>query len=148
MTNLEEENKILKRKLSHAQQWMKKEISTREMNIASQIEEQIYAFFPVESLSHFPAYGLENIVSSEIIFRHIIDGENLDGMGVIIGYQKVIDDMVELYITKGFRKYAQKHSSISSPINTPLEKSLHSVVHKKYILSLGRIYGLLKDIAS
>ncbi len=54
--------------------------------------------------------------------------------------------MIELYLTKGFRKYAKKHCHISSPMNTPLEKSLHSVVQKKYILSLGRIYGILKEI--
>ncbi len=80
MLNLEEENRVLKRQLKHAQQWMQKEVSSKEVNIAPQIEENIYKFFPPEVLSHFPATGIENIVSSEITYQHIMEGENLDGM--------------------------------------------------------------------
>ena len=134
--NLEEENKRLKEKLAHAQSWMQKEISEKSSSQSiSHIEEKIYKFFPAEVLSHFPQDWIKNIVSSELIYSHILSGETLDGMSVIIGYQKTIDEMVELYITKWFRKYVSKHSYISSPINTPLEKSLHIVVTKKYILS-------------
>ena len=62
----------------------------------------------------------------------------------MIGYQKILDSMVELYITKGFRRYIQKNKLNHPPKNDPLEKSLHSIIEKKHILSLGRLYALLK----
>jgi hypothetical protein len=69
-------------------------------------------------------------------------------MGVIFSYQKILDAMVELYITKGFRKYIQKHSQNIPAINDPLEKSLRLIVEKKHIFSLGRLYQILKDISA
>ena len=54
--------------------------------------------------------------------------------------------MIEMYITKGFRKYIEKNNLSRSPVNSPLEKSLHNVIEKKYILSLGRLYQILSDI--
>lgn len=99
--DLKEENKRLREKLAHAQSWMQKEVSQKDKHAnISAIEENIYTFFPAEVLSHFPTDGVENIISSELVYSHILAGETLDGMGVVLGYQKVIDEMIELYITK------------------------------------------------
>lgn len=147
--DLKEENKRLREKLAHAQSWMQKEVSQRDKHAnISAIEENIYTFFPAEVFSHFPTDWVENIISSELVYRHILAGETLDGMGVILGYQKVTDEMIELYITKWFRKFIEKNWHISSPVNTPLEKSLHMVITKKHILSLWRIYAVGKTIQS
>ena len=143
---LKEENEILKKQLQHAQEWMKREIWEKKQNLEHHIQEKIYSFFSPGALSYFPSDGIENITSSEIIFEHILAGEALDGMGVIIGYQKVIDEMVELYITKWFRKYCEKNLPHIAPQNIPLEKSLHSVIYQKYILSLWRLYNILQLI--
>jgi hypothetical protein len=145
--NLEQENKILKKKLEHAQAWMLREVAHKNsMQLTEKISQDVCQFFPPEALSFLPEHALENIISSELIYHDILTGKEIDGMGMILGYQKILDSMVELYITKGFRKYVQKHDPIISPQNIPLEKSLYSVVEKKYILSLGRLFALLKNM--
>ena len=163
--NLEEENLELKRRLAAAQKWMNWEVNdakkliTKEQtqwnthnlyheNLEDIISERIYNFFPSEVLSHFPNGWVENIISSELIYYHIVHWWHVDGTGVILWYQKVIDSMVELYITKGFRKYAKKNTRTHSPENDPLEKAFHLVIEKKYILSLGRLYSVLNNIQS
>lgn len=87
--NLQEENKKLKQQLQAAQEWMSKEVASAEKNIALHktqsdtsslyhenlediIEDKIYSFFPAEVLSHFPENGIENIISSELIYYHIV----------------------------------------------------------------------------
>lgn len=40
----------------------------------------------------------------------------------------------------------QRKNQIILRVNDPLEKSLNLIVNKKYILSAGRLYGLLKSI--
>ncbi len=146
--DLQEENARLKKQLSHAQEWMKKEIKWSSHDSEESIKESIYSFFSPEALSHFPANGVKHIVSAELLFQHVIQWENVDGIWVIISYQKILDEMVELYITKGFRKYLIKKKQHISIENTPLEKSLRMIVEKKYIFSLGRIHQSLKVISS
>lgn len=146
--NLEEENQKLKRQLEHAREWMKKEISGENYDPQEHIEQKIFSFFWPEALSHFPSNWVDNIISAEIIYKHLLKGENLDGIGVIIWYQKVLDEMIELYITKWFRKFISKKKTTTAHINTPLEKSLRLIVEKKYIFSLGRLYQSLKIIHS
>lgn len=161
--NLEEENKKLKRELQAAKSWMSREVweSQKEVtlqksqtqkntlyheNLEEIIGERIYSFFPPEVLTKFPSDAVENILSSELIYYHIVQGWHVDGTWVMIGYQKVLDSMVELYITKGFRKYILKHKLSHSPKNDIIDKAFHSVIEKKHTLSLGRFYGVLKEI--
>lgn len=87
--NLEQENIELKKQLKAAKDWMSKEVQSSEKDIAlhsSQkqkntlyhenleeiIEESIYSFFPASLLSQFPSDGVENMISSELIYYHII----------------------------------------------------------------------------
>ena len=162
---LQEENLRLKRQLVAARKWMSQEVhgaqkiinrektqwdthSLYHSNLEDIISERIYSFFPSEVLSYFPSDGIKNILSSELIYYHIIHGWHVDGTWVIIWYQKVLDGMIELYITKWFRKYIKKYKLSHPPKNNPLEKAFHSVIEKNYILSLGRLYAVLKDIHS
>lgn len=145
--DLQEENKKLKEKLAHAQEWMQREIQSCENNIQEDIESQIFSFFSPEALSYFPTHGLENIISAEIVYRHLLSWEQLDGMWVVLWYQKVIDGMIEMYITKWFRKYLKKNNINPQYLNDPLEKSLRAIVEKKYIFSLWRVYQSLKLIS-
>lgn len=161
--NLEEENKRLKSQLEAARSWMKREVNSAEKDIAlhkSQkdtnnlyhdnleeiIQDKIYGFFPAEVLSCFPVDAVENIISSELIYYHILQGWHVDGTGVMIWYQKVLDAMIEMYVTKWFRKYIKKNNISSHPKNIPLEKAFYSLIEKKYILSLWRLYESLKKI--
>lgn len=145
---------------------MRREIFTQK-DLPSQentFKEKIISYFPPESLSNFPESTIEYLVSAETIFQHLIEWEKIDGTAIILEYQKAIDAMLELYITSAFRKFC--HSSLwnntgiwntwdsytdrnnlkSKNISTPLEKSLSLVLHKKYSLSLWRLYEILKNI--
>lgn len=152
ISSLEKENILLKQKLESAQKWMKSQVEEdisslhNKWAISQEIEEKIYSFFSPEALSYFPTNAVENIISAEIIYKHLLSWEDLDGIGVIIWYQKVIDGMIELYITKWFRKYIIKNNIHIPYINDPLEKSLRAIVEKKHIFSLGRVYQSLKEI--
>lgn len=149
---LKKENERLQRQLENAQKWMQAEIDEskdviqKKHDFTSEIEEKIYRFFSPEVLSYFPSDGVENIISSEYIYKHLWEWDQIDGTGVIMWYQKILDSMVELYITKWYRKHVLKHSKDIPHINTPLEKSLAMVCNKKHILSLWRLYGILEEI--
>ncbi len=150
---LEKENKRLKHKLEIAQKWMQSQVSWAKNTIQNKwgtrdgIEQKIYKFFPAESLSNFPNNGVENIISAEIIFEHLLSWEDFDGISVIISYGKILDQMVELYITKWLRKYISKNNTSPKYVNDPLEKSLRLIIEKKFTFSLGRLYQSL-DIIS
>lgn len=161
--NLKQENTRLKSLLYHAKKWMQREVQSSQKeimlqdsqedihrffskNLESMIEDTIYRFFPSDIIMYFPETAIDNILSAELIYYHIIHGARVDGTGAIIGYQKVLDGMIELYITKWFRKYIKKHKAESSPANIPLEKSFHSIINKKYTLSAGRLYEVLSHI--
>jgi len=94
----------------------------------------------------FPDRALEQILSSELIYYHFRHTPNIDGVWVILWYQKVLDSMIELYITKWFRKYITKNKLSRSAENTQIEKALQSVIDKKHIISLWRLYGVLDHI--
>lgn len=70
----------------------------------------------------------------------------IDGFAVISAYHKVLDLFIESFITNNFRKYAKKKGQTILRVNDPLEKSLNLIVNSKYIMSVGRLYGLLKMI--
>jgi len=131
---------------------MQDEVLNAKKNIAEtpitheEIQTKIYNFFPPESLSYFPENWISDMISAELIYEHLISGDKLDGIAVIISYWKILDQMIELYVTKWFRKYVLKHGENIQWKNTPLEKSIRSVVEKKYILSLGRFFQLLSII--
>lgn len=160
--DLKEENTLLKKQLEAAQKWMLREVHSAQKeieiwesqknkntfyhkNLEEIIQDKIYWFFPPEALSHFPENAVENIISSELIYYHIIQGGHVDGTWVILWYHKVLDTMIELYITKGFRKYIAKKNLSHFPENSPLEKSLHSIIDKKYILSIWRLFEILSN---
>ncbi|MDD2565448.1 MAG: hypothetical protein PHZ26_00165 [Candidatus Gracilibacteria bacterium] len=97
-------------------------------------------------LLNAPSSTLEYLVHSEINFFNFKKNPNSDGFSVISSYHKILDAFIEHFITNNFRKFAIKHDCTILRMNDPLEKAMHLVVNKKYILSLGRLYGLLKTI--
>lgn len=150
--DLVEENKILRQKLEVAQKWMQSQVLwaqnviQNKWSLAGDIEQKIYNFFPPEALSNFPSNGVENIISAEILFEHLREWENFDGISVLISYGKILDQMIELYITKWFRKYILKNNISPKYVNAPLEKSLRLIVEKKFTFSLWRMYQSLQTI--
>ncbi|MDD2486965.1 MAG: hypothetical protein PHS92_01180 [Candidatus Gracilibacteria bacterium] len=165
--DLQAENEALKKKLDFCIKWMKREIEDQIHKIAirkvtkmtengkedflKENQEQIIAsriqgFFGDILLLNSPNNTLEYLVNSEINFYNMQKTQNLDGFSVISSYNKILDAFIEHFIVNNFRKYAVKKGKTILRVNDPMEKALHMVINKKYILSIGRLYGLLKAI--
>lgn len=158
---MEDTNKSnLRKKLSHIRAWAQKDVqNAREnitlwksqkdthnffiQNIESIITDSIHKFFPPEVLMNFPQDGVQQILSSEVIYYNIIKWAHIDGISVVIGYQKVFENMIELYVTDAFRKFAKKMLFPDADWSHHMEKSLYNIINKNYILSLGRLYELI-----
>ncbi len=164
--SLIEENKVLKRKLSIAQAWMEKEVRSQVDVISEEhkqefmahqkgsykeiseedITKKITGFIGEVLLLNIPWNFMENIISAEVQYNSLEQTHNFDGLGVILSYHKALDELIENFITKWFRKFAHKKGQTILRKNDVLEKTLHSVVNQGYILWIGRLFHLLSLI--
>ncbi len=164
---LKKENEELKKKLATVKAWMerwlksqvnaisKKKINkmtwnTKESFLKKNIEEiiskQIRDLFWDIMLMNIPSAVIENIISAEINLYNLKLNPESDWFSVISSYHKALDVIIESYISKWFRKYCKKSGQIYLRKNDLLEKSLHSVVNKWFILSAWRLFHILKTI--
>jgi hypothetical protein len=164
-----EENASLKRRIATAQAWMQREIQQSTLKIASSkaikktglnadnfardnmdsiISKRIQDYFGEILLLNAPHQTVEHLIHSEINYYNLQKNPTLDGFTVISSYHKILDGFIEQFIIQNYRKYCLKNNQNVLRVNDPLEKTLHLVVTKKYILGLGRLYGLLKAIRS
>lgn len=164
---LEKENAILRHHLEIATKWMRREVEEAVHKISKRkvtkmtetgrddflrenqeaiMLKRIQDYFGDLLLLNAPKETIEYLVSSEISFYNLSKNPSLDGFSVIGSYHKILDVWVEQMIVNQFRKFAQKKGATVLRVNDPLEKALHSVVTKRFILSLGRLYGLLRMI--
>lgn len=153
--------------LAIAQAWMKREVEESSMKISKrkatkvsitdrdeffrQNQEEmnsvkIRSYFGEILLMNAPKQIIDYLIDSEISFFYLQRNPNGDGVGVVGSYNKIIDTLVESFITAQFRKFAIKRGANILRTNDPLEKSIHFVITKKYILSSGRLYALLRGI--
>jgi len=167
LEKLKQENSLLKKKLNAAQAWLErlikeevKKISKRKIskmtsnvkqsflqeNIEEIISKKINDFFWDFILLNTPSSVIDNIISWEINYYNLRQNHSLDGFSVISSYHKALDTIIEGFITKWFRKYCKKQNQIHLRVNDPLEKTLHSVVNKWFILSVWRLFHILKLI--
>jgi hypothetical protein len=161
------ENTELKRKLEVSRIWMAREVQSSTHKIATrrvgkmsigdrddflgQNQEEIIAnrirgYFGELLLLNAPKNTVEHLVDSEISYFSLGKSTNGDGIGVVGSYTKILDSLIESIITNQFRKFVAKQGAVILRNNDPLEKALYLVVSKKYILSTGRLYGLLKSV--
>lgn len=167
LQELKKENDLLKMKLSIAKIWMEREVKNHIKNITKQnlelnifnekneffsknideiVENTINIFFGELMLLNTPQIVIENIISAEILFYNIRQSKSADGLGVISSYHKSIDYIIESTITKPFRKYSKKVWQVDLRKNDPLEKSIHLVVNKWYILWVWKLFHILSKI--
>lgn len=161
------ENSDLKRKLEISRAWMVREVKESAHKIATKrvgkmssnerddflgqnqeeiITNRIRGYFGELLLLNAPKNTVEHLVDSEISYYSLGKSSNGDGIGVVSSYTKIIDSLIESIITNQFRKFVSKQGAVILRSNDPLEKALYLVISKKYILSTGRLYGLLKSI--
>jgi hypothetical protein len=167
LIELTQENEKLKHQLEVCIRFMRREvessvhkISKRKVTSMSEtgrddflrenqeaiILKRIQDYFGDLLLLNAPKETIEYLISSEISFYNLSKNPSLDGFSVIGSYHKILDVWVEQMIVNQFRKFVQKKGTTVLRVNDPMEKALHSVVTKKFIFSLGRLYGLLKMI--
>lgn len=165
---LRQENEALRRKLVTCAIWMRRQVEEQiclitrrkvtrmavgekenflEEHMDEVISKRIKEFFGEIFLLNAPKGTIDHLVHSEIAFFNLRRNPNIDGFSVIGGYQKILDACIEHMIIMDFRKFAKKQGCVYLRSNDPLEKALHSVVNRDYILSIGRLYGLLKMIS-
>lgn len=137
-------HKIAKRKVNKMTEWIKEEFL--QENQEQIITQRIQNFFWDILLLNAPSNTLEYLVHSEINFFNFQKNPTIDWFTVISSYHKIMDAFIEHFITNDFRKYCTKKGINILRVNDPLEKAMHFVVTKKYILSLWRLYWLLKSI--
>lgn len=140
----EQVHKIAKRKLSKMTEWFKEEFL--QENQSQIITQRIQNYFWDILLLNSPSNTLEYLVHSEINFLNFQKNPSIDWFTVISSYHKILDAFIEHFITMNFRKFAIKKNCTVLRVNDPLEKALHLIVNKKYILSVWRLYGLIKAI--
>ncbi len=164
---LKKENEILKTKLNIVQVWMKKEVKEQALKIAKQktsklaletredflqenfeevLVNKINDYFWDLLLLNAPKWTIEWITWAEINYYNMLKNPSIDGFAVISAYHKVLDLFIESFITNNFRKFAKKRWCTILRVNDPLEKSLNLIVNSKYILSVWRLFWLLKMI--
>ncbi len=162
---LKVENKKLKLVLERAKIWMEREVKQNVIKIArtklsrlssetrdnffnDNVEDiitvKISDFFGEIILLNIPSSVIDNIISAEINYYHLRENPIADGMSVISSYHKWLDILVEQYITKWFRKFCKKQWFNILRKNNVLEKSLNSVINKWYILSLWRLFHIMR----
>lgn len=164
---LKKELEILNSKLGRVKIWMEKEVkaqthkiakvktskltsSVKEDFISENFEEviasRINSYFGDLLLLNAPKGTIEGITSAEINYYSMMKNPAIDGFAVISAYHKVLDLFIESFITNNFRKFAKKKWQTILRVNDPLEKSLNLIINSKYIMSVGRLYWLLKMI--
>lgn len=164
---LKNEVEELKQKLWRIKIWLEKEVKEQTHKIAKSktskltktvkddfinenfeevIASRINDYFGDLLLLNAPKWTIEWITSAEINFYNMMKNPTIDGFAVISAYHKVLDLFIESFITNNFRKFAKKKWQTILRVNDPLEKSLNLIVNSKYILSVWRLYGLLKMI--
>ena len=164
---LKKEIEFLQSKIARVKIWMEKEVRAQTHKIArsktskltSSVKEDFLAenfedviatrindYFWDLLLLNAPKGTIEAITSAEINFFNMMKNPTIDGFAVISAYHKVLDLFIESFITNNFRKFAKKKGQTILRVNDPLEKSLNLIVNSKYIMSVGRLYGILKMI--
>lgn len=164
---LKKEVEILQSKIARVKIWMEKEVKAQAHKIAKSktskftsdvkedfinenfeevIASRINSYFWDLLLLNAPKGTIEGITSAEINYYNMMKNPNIDGFAVISAYHKVLDLFVESFISNNFRKFAKKKWQTILRVNDPLEKSLNLIVNSKYIMSVGRLYGVLRMI--
>jgi hypothetical protein len=151
IAELEKYNKELLSKLENASEWMQRSIEEKKRLIENDesshiaIKERYDTFFGEHIIESINADVFDDILSSETLYYHLLHDSELDGTGIIIGYNKAVDITLEYVLTKPFRSFARKKSKNICQSHRPEERFLYEVIYEGYSISIGKLYGILKE---
>lgn len=160
------ENTELQARLALAEKWMRREVqsairlaqeksvkkSTRK-NINSVFQEEWVDIITTRILSLFgehlkfaPKFTLERLIDAEIYYETLQRYPSMDGLPVVLAYQKILDAWIEENLIHDWRnKNMWRVESGKWRINdTGIENDLRNILFKNYTLSIGRLYQILK----
>lgn len=177
------ENTILRARLELAERWMQREVQRAMQEIQTQsvksqarkhfanlleeegtdiIASRIYDTFG-DSLQSAPEFTLERLIDAEIYWQTLQKYPTMDGLPVILAYQKILDAWVEEKLIRDFRFHHRDQSEMkrgdSDIMNMRtglphfskwqrqdgLERDIQNIITKKYTLSIGRLYQILEQ---
>lgn len=159
--DLIQENISLRSRLDLALGWMKREIKTAKNNIQKKqvqsvtrkhfsnlfeqegidiIVRRIHSVFG-DSIKNAPEYTLERLIDAEIYWQTLQKYPIVDGLPVILAYQKILDAWIEENLVASFR-IAMKDTRYSVQ-DSSLDRDIQNIIIKKYTLSIGRLYQIL-----
>ncbi|NRH20426.1 hypothetical protein HOO68_00060 [Candidatus Gracilibacteria bacterium] len=174
--DLIQENISLRSRLDLALGWMKREVKTAKNTIQKKqvqsvtrkhfsnlfeqegidiIVRRIHSGFG-DSIKNAPEYTLERLIDAEIYWQTLQKYPTVDGLPVILAYQKILDSWIEENLVEDFRiRHREERSDpgnnngifssnwIASNHSQGLEKDIQNITLKKYTLSIGRLYQIL-----
>ncbi len=159
------ENAELRARLELAEKWMQREVQTAMQNIQKKelrsatrkhfsnlLEEEwidilarrVTDIFG-ESLENAPEYTLERLIDAEIYWQTLQKYPTMDGLPIILAYQKILDAWIGENLISPWRK--QRKLWMKTWIFASLiEKDIQNILTKNYSFSIGRLYQILKMI--
>lgn len=91
-----------------------------------------------------PPYTLDRLIDAEIYWYLLQKFPHMDGLPMIISYQKIIDDWIESALIAPWRQEYRGDRSVS-PVS-PIERDLSQIIDRHYTLSIGRLYQIITSI--
>lgn len=151
IAELQRYNKELLSKLENASNWMQRSVEENKREIENNptshqaILEKYQNFFEENLIPAINDDIFDDILSSETLYQHIVIDSGIDGTGAVIGYNKAVDIALEYVLTKPFRSFAHKKSKNFCQSHRPDEHFLYEVIYEGYSISVGKLYGILKE---
>ena len=162
------ENTILKSKLALAEKWMQREvqgaiihiqkqkkIKTARMNFDNTFETEGINMITQSILDKFwwtleyaPKCTLERLIDAEIYWYTLQKYPKMDGLPMIIAYQKILDAWIHETLIVPWKIHIRKSLWMRNTISAKvvgIEKDLQNIVEKNYTLSVWRLYQLLQN---
>ncbi len=184
--DLIEENTELRARLALAEKWMAREVQAslqaiREGELRKSQRKHFENAFEWEKLDiitrrildqygdildRAPKYTLERLIDAEIYWETLQRYPHMDGLPVVLAYQKILDAWIEERLIAGFRhrewstlKRGDPGTKNKDSISFTgllrasqwrelegLERDIVNIITKNYTLSIGRLYQILELI--
>ena len=100
------------------------------------IHEKMHGYF-AEYMNLIPEHAKKRIFDSEVQWYVLQKYPRMDAIGMVILYQKILDNWIEDTIISQFRKSMKNHTFENI--------TLRNILKKKYTLSFGRFYEWIQD---
>jgi hypothetical protein len=166
------ENTELHARLALAEKWMRREVQSairlaQEKSVKKSTRKSINSVFEEEGidimttrilslfgehLKYAPKFTLERLIDAEIYYETLQRYPTMDGLPIVLAYQKILDAWIEESLIRDWRKRntdirlskLQNHND--DRYELWIERDLQNVIARNYSLSIGRLYQILSIV--